>query len=146
MRFKSNASTRACVRSDDWNTKRNAWAIAICYGPSNVRRLCYPKEPNKKELGTCPSTVPPTTVPSALSLKVSCFLSNLYNLSCSWSPYPFENMVASDHTFMKKNRVVWRWGACHFLCSCRLFNAHDCILAWSHVWLSRASSCWAWLQ
>ena len=88
--------------------------------PSNVRRLCCPREPNKKELGTCP-----TTVPLALSkatafsiMRVSCFLSNLYNLSCFWSPYPFESMVASDHTFVKKNRVVWHWGACH-LCSCR---------------------------
>jgi len=33
-----------------------------CYGPSNVRRLCCLREPNKKELRTCP-----TTVPSALS-------------------------------------------------------------------------------
>ena len=40
-------------------------------------------------------------------MRVSCFLSNLYNLFCSRSPDPFEIMVASDHTFVKKNRVVF---------------------------------------
>jgi len=58
---------------------------------------------------------------SILIMRVSCFLSSLYNLSYSWIPYPFENMVASDHTFVKKNRVVCHWGACHR----RLFNVHD---------------------
>ena len=109
-----------------------------CYGPSNVRRLCCPREPNNKELGTCPTTVPSALSHSILIMRVSCFLSNLYNLFCSWSQYPFENMVASDHTFVKKIE----WGACH-LHSCRLFSVHDR----SYVWLSRrASSCWAWLQ
>ena len=85
-----------------------------CYGPSNVRRLCCPREHNKKELGTCPTRSISFEQSHIISImRVSCFLSNLYNLFCSWSPCPFENMVASDHTFVKKNRVVWHWGACH---------------------------------
>ena len=47
-----------------------------CYGSSNVRRLCCPREPNKKELGTCP-----TTVPSALS-KTTAFRSWGFPASC----------------------------------------------------------------
>ena len=47
-----------------------------CYGPNNVRRLCCPREHNKKELGTCP-----TTVPSALS-KATAFRSWGFPASC----------------------------------------------------------------
>ena len=47
-----------------------------CYGPSNVRRLCCPRELNKKELGTCP-----TTIPLALS-KATAFRSWGFPASC----------------------------------------------------------------
>ena len=72
----ANTSTRACVRSDDRNAKQNA-VIAMAQA----------------------------TLEGNISItRVSCFLSN--NLFWSWSPYPFENVVASHHTFVKKNRVV----------------------------------------
>jgi len=130
---------------EKWRLK-NETECCHCYGPSNIRRLCCPREFNKK------TTVQPLfhrlwAKPQHFDHEglISCFLSNLYNLSCSRSPYPFENIVASDHTFVKKNRVVWHWGACH-LRSCRLFNVHDWYINRSHFWLSCSSSCWAWLQ
>ena len=112
MRFKSNASTRTYVRV--WRSEHDT-ERCHCYGPSNVWRLCCPREPNKSELGTCL-----TTVSSALS-KATAFRS--WGFPAYWSPYPFENMVTSDHTFVKKNKVVWHWGTCH-LRSCHLFNVH----------------------
>ena len=74
MRFKSNASTRAWL-CEKWRLEHET-ERHHCYGPSNVRRLCCPREPNKKELGTRP-----TTVPSALS-KATAFRSWEFPASC----------------------------------------------------------------
>jgi len=82
------------VRSDDWNTKPNAVTAMAQAMLERARHIS-----NHHSIGFEQSH-------SILIMRVSCFLSNLYNLSCSWSPYPFENMVASDYTFVKKNRVV----------------------------------------
>jgi len=78
------------------NTKQNA-----------VIAMAQAREPNRKELGTCP-----TTIPSALS-KATAFnhegfllLVELVQSHLFLESYPFENMVASDHTFVTKNRVV----------------------------------------
>ena len=49
--------------------------------PKHVRRLCHPKELNKEELGTCPTTIPPTTVSSALS-KATAFRSWGFPAAC----------------------------------------------------------------
>ena len=63
------------LRLEKWRSERKT-ERCHCYGPSNIRRLCCPREPNKKELGTYP-----TTVPSALS-KATAFRSWGFPASC----------------------------------------------------------------
>jgi len=104
--------------SEKWRSEHET-ERCHCYGPSNVRRLCYPREPNKKELGTCP-----TTVPSALSARAK--------------PQHFDHdgfllLVELVHSFLFLESIsLWKygglgshfrepWGACH-LRSCHLFN------------------------
>jgi len=113
---------------EKWRSEHET-ELCHCYGPSNVRRLCCLRKPNKKELGTCQ-----TTGPSALSkatafwswgFPASCQTCTIESL-CSWSPYPFENMVASDHTFMMKNsRLTLGCLSSSPFLSCRFFNVHD---------------------
>ena len=59
-----------------------------CYGPSNVRRLCCPREPNKKKTRHMSNdrSIGFEQSHSISIMRVSCFLSNLYNFFCSWSP------------------------------------------------------------
>ena len=112
MRFKSNASTRACVRSDDRNTKQNA---VIAMAQATLEGFAVQENPTRKELGTCP-----TTVPSVLS-KATAFRSWGFPASCRTCTI---SSVLGVHNMVKKNIVVWHWGACHLLRSCRLFNVY----------------------
>jgi len=78
------ALNRECEK---WRSERET-EHCHCYGPSNVRRLCRPREPNKKELGTCP-----TIIPSALS-KATAFRSWGFPASrrtCTISHVPGDN-------------------------------------------------------
>jgi len=45
MRFKSNASTRACVKSDDWNTKQNA---VIAMAQATLEGFAVQENPTRK--------------------------------------------------------------------------------------------------
>jgi len=118
MHFKSNASTRACVRSDDRNVKQNA---IIAMAQATLEGFAKRTQQERARHMS-------NHRPSALS-KVTAFRSRGFPTSCRtissvlgvhiplkiWWP---------DHTFVK-NRVVWHWGACHLLRSCRLFNVRN---------------------
>ena len=132
---------------EKWRSEHEA-ECCHCYGPSNVRRLCSPKEPNKKELGICP-----TTVPSALS-KATAFQSWGFPASCwTCTISPVLGVHIPLKIWWPRITLSWRkiessdTGALvifSVLVVC-LFNVHDRTIDRSHVWLSRASSCWVWL-
>ena len=112
-----------------------------CYGPNNIRRLCCPREPNKKGLGTCP-----TTVTSGLS-KATAYWSWGFPASCrTCTISPVLGVHIPLKIWWPRITLSWRKIACH-LRSCCLFHVPDrYVIDRSHVRLSHASSCWAWLQ